>query len=250
MSSGYSALVLAIMLGKRKIDASEDTRPHNLPMTLIGAALLWFGWFGFNAGSAVASNGLAVSAFVVTHTAAAVAGLTWVILEWVAFKKPTALGFATGLVAGLVAITPASGFVGALPAIAIGVAVSVISFFGIRLKNKFGYDDSLDVFGVHGLGGTWGCIATGLFASKIINSAGADGVFSGGGMELLGHQLVAIVIALVWACVGTFIITTILKATMGLRVEDDGEIAGLDVSEHGETGYAGPESLASVSALE
>src|SRR5205085_8979472 len=172
ISSGVSALVAALALGKRRSVGTghdEELRPHNLPMTLIGTALLWFGWFGFNAGSAIASNGLAGTAFVVTHIAAAVAGLTWILIEWATLKQPTALGFATGAVAGLVAITPASGFVGPMAAIAIGVGVAFISFFAIKLKTRLGYDDALDVFGVHGIGGIWGALATGLFASKAIN---------------------------------------------------------------------------------
>lgn len=240
ISSGFSALVLCMMLGKRKTGSAEDMRPHNLPMTLIGTGLLWFGWFGFNAGSAVASNGLAGSAFLVTHTAAAVAGLTWVLIEWAAYKKPTALGLATGAVAGLVAITPASGFVGVLPAIVIGAGVSFISFFAIKAKSKFGYDDSLDVFGVHGLGGTWGAIATGVFAQKSINSLGADGLFFGGGASLLLKQLAGVGVAIAIAVAGTLIIGGILKATIGLRVAQDEEDAGLDLAQHGESGYAGP----------
>ncbi len=250
MSSGYSALILCMMLGKRKTDPSEDLRPHNLPMTLIGTALLWFGWFGFNAGSAIASNGLAGSAFVATHCATAMAALTWVLLEWLVLKKPTALGFATGAVAGLVAITPASGFVGVLSSLVIGAGVSVISFYGIRLKNKFGYDDTLDVFGVHGLGGTWGAIATGIFASVLVNSAGADGLTHGGGFTLLGKQLTAVVVTLVWATVGTFIIATVLKALMGLRSKPDEEEAGLDLGHHGESAYSGAEGGGSAAAFE
>jgi Amt family ammonium transporter len=242
ISSGTSALVLAIMLGKRRTDHTEDLRPHSLPMTLIGTALLWFGWFGFNAGSAIGANGLAGSAFVVTHIAAAVAGLTWVIIEWIAYKKPTALGLATGAVAGLVAITPASGFVSPMAAIVIGAGVSVISFYAIRLKSKFGYDDTLDVFGVHGMGGMWGAVATGLFASLAVNSAGANGLFTGGGFALLGKQALAILITVVYAGGLTFIIATILKKTMGIRVNAESEEAGLDLAEHGESGYAGPSS--------
>ncbi|MCS6777571.1 MAG: ammonium transporter [Chloroherpetonaceae bacterium] len=240
ISSGASALVLAILLGKRKLGSGEDVRPHNLPMTLIGTGLLWFGWFGFNGGSAVASNGLAVSAFVVTHVAAAVAGLVWVLIEWVAYKKPTALGFATGAVAGLVAITPASGFVGPIAAIVIGAGVSFVSFFAIKMKAKLGYDDTLDVFGVHCMGGIWGALATGLFAQKAINSAGADGLFFGGGFELLGKQVVGVLVALALAVVGTLVIGGILKATIGLRAADDEEDAGLDLALHGESAYAGP----------
>jgi Amt family ammonium transporter len=217
-------------------------RPHNLPMTLLGTGLLWFGWFGFNAGSAIASNGLAGTAFVVTHIAAAVAGLTWLLIEWVTLKQPTALGFATGAVAGLVAITPASGFVGPMAAIAIGIGVAFISFFAIKLKTKLGYDDALDVFGVHGIGGVWGALATGLFASKAINSAGADGLFFGGGMALLGKQMVGVGIAIAIAVVGTLIIGGLLKATIGLRISRQDEEMGLDLTQHGEEGYTGPSS--------
>jgi Amt family ammonium transporter len=238
--SGMSALTLAIMLGKRRLERAEDLRPHNLPMTLIGTGLLWFGWFGFNGGSAGASSGLAVSAFTVTHIAAATAGLTWVLIEWVILKQPTALGFATGAVAGLVAITPASGFVGPMAAIAIGVGVSFISYYAIKMKAKLGYDDTLDVFGVHCMGGIWGALATGLFAQKSINSAGADGLFFGGGATLLGKQFVGVLIALVMAAVGTFVIASVLKAVMGLRANQDEEESGLDLTQHGEVGYTGP----------
>lgn len=240
ISSGASALVLAIMLGKRKIAHGEDVRPHNLPMTLIGTGLLWFGWFGFNGGSAVASNGLAVSAFVVTHIAAAVAGLVWTLIEWVTYKKPTALGFATGAVAGLVAITPASGFVGPTASIIIGAGVSFISFFAIKMKSKLGYDDTLDVFGVHCMGGIWGALATGLFAQKAVNSLGADGLFYGGGTALLGKQAIGVGVALFMAVVGTLLIGGILKATMGIRATADEEEAGLDLALHGESAYAEP----------
>jgi Amt family ammonium transporter len=237
ISSGISALVLAIMLGKRL--PSGDTRPHNLPMTLLGTGLLWFGWFGFNAGSAGASGSLAASAFVVTHIAAATAGLSWVVIEWIAYKKPTALGFASGAVAGLVAITPGSGFVGPIAALIIGALVSPISFFAIKLKSKFGYDDTLDVFGVHGVGGTFGALATGIFASKLINAAGADG-----GMELFIIQLKAVVIAILYSAIITFVLASILKATMKLRVSADEENIGLDLTQHGETAYDDPASSA------
>ena len=242
ISSGVSALVLALILGKRHTDAAEDLRPHNLPLTLIGTGLLWFGWFGFNGGSAIASGGLATSAFVVTHIAAASAALVWALIEWGIYKKPTALGFATGGVAGLVAITPASGFVGPLPAMLIGGGVSVISFYAIRLKSKLGYDDTLDVFGVHGCGGAWGALATGLFATTAINSAGADGLFAGGGVALLGKQLVGVLVAAAYAGILTAVIAYLLKATIGLRVHGDAEVAGLDLAEHGEAGYAGATS--------
>lgn len=240
ISSGVSALVLAILLGKRRARLAEDMRPHSLPLTLLGTGILWFGWFGFNAGSAVASGGLAGSAFVVTHIAAATAGLMWVSIEWIAYRKPTALGMATGAVAGLVAITPASGYVGPMAALAIGGGVSVISFFAIKLKERFGYDDALDVFGVHGVGGMWGALATGLFASKAVNAGGADGLLMGGGISLVLKQLAGIGTAVAVAAVATLIIAAIVRALVGLRVSSDEEDAGLDLGEHGESGYAGP----------
>jgi len=252
ISSGVSALVLALMLGKRRTGHEEELRPHNLPMTLIGTALLWFGWFGFNAGSALASNGLAGSAFIATHIAASIAGLTWALIEWVTYKRPTALGFATGAVAGLVAITPAAGFVGPVPAILIGAGVSFISFFAIRLKNRFHYDDTLDVFGVHGVGGTWGALATGLFCSAAVNSAvKTNGLFYGGGVAQLGRQALAAGAAIAFAALATFLIVLVLKAVMGLRVTEDEENAGLDLAQHGESGYSSLEAEgAMLAALE
>jgi Amt family ammonium transporter len=244
ISSGVSALVLAILLGRRQTRRGEDMRPHNLPMTLIGTGLLWFGWFGFNAGSAIGSNGLAGSAFIVTHIAAATAALTWVLIEWVAHKQPTALGFATGGVAGLVAITPASGYVGPLAAIVLGAGVSLISYNAIKLKTKFGYDDALDVFGVHGVGGIWGALATALFASKAINAAGANGLFYHGGFGLLGKQLLGVAIAVGYAGLGTLILALILKSVMGLRVSSEVEEAGLDLTQHGEEAYSNPAEAA------
>jgi Amt family ammonium transporter len=243
--SGISALVLALMLRARKIDRSEDTRPHNLPMTLIGTGLLWFGWFGFNAGSAGASGGLAGNAFAVTHVAAATAGLVWILLEWVTIKKPTALGFASGAVAGLVAITPASGYVSIGSSLIIGAVVSVISFSMIKVKSKLGYDDTLDVFAVHCCGGIWGALATGLFADGAINSVvNANGaknglLIAGGNATLLGNQFLGVACALLIGGLGTLVIAGILKATMGIRASEDEEIAGLDITQHGEAGYAG-----------
>ncbi len=231
ISSGISALVMVILLGKRK--DTSDSRPHNLPMTLIGTGLLWFGWFGFNGGSASASNGLAASAFVVTHIAAATAALSWVIVEWIAYKKPTALGFASGAVAGLVAITPASGYVGTTAALIIGAVVSPVCFNAIKLKSKLGYDDTLDVFGVHGVGGTLGALLTGLLCSKAINSTGADASATQFGIQALGAG-----VAIGYSAIMTFIIGSVLKVTMGLRVTEEDEIVGLDLSEHGEAGYA------------
>jgi Amt family ammonium transporter len=236
ISSGVSALAAAIVVGKRKGYGKEPMMPHNITMTLIGAALLWFGWFGFNGGSAVASGSLATSAFVVTHIATAAAALSWMFAEWKHRGKPTALGAASGAVAGLVAITPASGFVGPMSSVIIGLAAGVICYLAVNLKSKFGYDDSLDVVGVHGVGGTWGAIATGLFASKAINSAGNDGLFFGN-PSLLMNQLISIGAAWIYSFVITLIILKALDAVMGLRVDDQEEFVGLDHAQHGESGY-------------
>ena len=238
ISSGISALTLAIILGKRKGNA-EEMRPHNLPMTLIGTALLWFGWFGFNAGSGVSSSPLAVSAFTATHVATSAAAMTWMMIEWAIYKKPSALGFASGAVAGLVAITPAAGFVRPMPALFIGIVVSFVCFFAIKLKSRFGYDDALDVFGVHACGGIWGALATGLFATKAVNAAGNDGLFNGNPAQL-GHQALAVAITIVVAVVGTVLIAGVVGlVTGGIRASADDEENGLDVTEHGEVGYHG-----------
>ena len=236
ISSGVSALAAAIIIGKRKGHGHEHMPPHNLTMTLLGAALLWFGWFGFNGGSAVASGSLAVSAFMTTHIAAAAALLSWLFIEWKLRGKPTMLGAASGAVAGLVAITPASGFVGPLPALAIGIGAGALCYFGVNLKNKLGFDDTLDAVGVHGVGGTFGALATGLFASKAINAAGADGVFFGN-PSLFFIQLLSVAVAIVYAFSVTWIILKILDRTMGVRVAQEQEVEGLDLSQHGESGY-------------
>ncbi len=237
ISSGVSALAAAIVMGKRRGYSMESMAPHNLPLTVIGAALLWFGWFGFNAGSAVSSGALAASAFVVTHAATAAAALAWPLMEWIIKGKPTVLGAASGAVAGLVAITPASGFVGPVSAIIIGGVAGVICYFFVTVvKTSLGYDDSLDAFGVHGVGGTWGAIATGLFASKAVNSAGNDGLFFGN-PSLVVTQLIAVAVTWVFAFSVTYIILKILDATMGLRVSDEDEVLGLDLTQHGESGY-------------
>lgn len=235
--SGIAALCCALVLGKRKGYGREEYKPHNLTMTLIGTALLWFGWFGFNAGSALGANGLAANAFVVTNTAAAAAMFSWVLIEWLHRGKPTALGAASGAVAGLVAITPASGFVGPAASIAIGAIVSLLCYGAIMLKGKLGYDDSLDVFGVHGVGGTWGAIATGLFASTAINAAGANGLFHGNA-ALLGKQLIAIVTVGAYSFIGTFILLKLVGCITPLRLDKDDEDTGLDLSQHGEIGYS------------
>ncbi|MEK6577196.1 MAG: ammonium transporter [Nitrospirota bacterium] len=237
ISSGVSALAAALYMGKRVGYGKEVMMPHNLPMTALGAGLLWFGWFGFNGGSAVASGALATSAFVVTNTAAAAAALTWMLIEWSHRGKPTVLGAVSGAVAGLVAITPASGFVGPVSSILIGIGGGFVCYFGaVILKNKLGYDDSLDAFGVHGLGGTFGALATGLFATKAINAAGNDGLFFGNPYQLF-VQAVTVVGTWVFAFVATMILLKIIDSVMGLRVTEEDEFTGLDMSEHGESGY-------------
>jgi Amt family ammonium transporter len=237
ISSGISALACAIIIGRRVGYGADPMPPHNLPFTVMGASLLWVGWFGFNAGSALAANELATNAFVVTNTAAAAAALSWMVCEWVAKGRPTVLGAATGVVAGLVAITPAAGFVGALSAIAIGIGAGVFCYFAVTLKTKLGYDDSLDVVGVHGIGGIWGALATGLFASTAINPGGADGLFFGN-PALLKAQAIAVVATCALAFIGTSIILLVLNAIMGIRVSEEQELMGLDLSEHLESAYA------------
>ena len=236
ISSGISALAAAVLVGKRKGYRTEAMAPHNLPMTITGAAILWFGWFGFNAGSAIAAGKLSTSAFVVTHIATAGAALSWAFVEWTYKGRPTTLGAASGAVAGLVAITPGSGFVGPMPALLIGLGAGIFCYVGVLSKNRFSYDDSLDVVGVHGVGGTWGALATGLFASKAINDAGADGLFFGN-PGLFGIQALTVVVTWVYAFAVTFILLKILDWTMGLRVTEEEEESGLDLSQHSETGY-------------
>ncbi len=236
ISSGVSALAAALIVGKRKGYGHDYMPPHNMTMTLTGAAILWFGWFGFNGGSAVASGALATSAFVVTHIAAASAAVSWSMIEWARRGKPTLLGAASGCVAGLVAITPASGFVGPLPGLLIGLGAGVLCYYGVNMKNKLGFDDSLDAVGVHGVGGTFGALATGLFASKAINPAGADGLFFGN-PSLLGIQAISVLAAVVFAFGMTWVILKVLDMTMGLRVNPEQELEGLDLSQHGESGY-------------
>jgi Amt family ammonium transporter len=236
ISSGMAALVATLVVGRRRGYGAEHMPPHNLTLTLLGAALLWFGWFGFNGGSAVASGALAASAFVVTHVSTAAAALSWMLVEWAQRGKPTVLGAASGAVAGLVAITPASGFVGPLVSILIGGVAGVVCYFAVNFKSRFRYDDSLDVVGVHGVGGTWGALATGLFASKAINPAGADGLFYGN-PSLLGVQVLSVLAAWVYSFVMTLLILKVLDGTVGLRVQEEHEVNGLDLSQHGETGY-------------
>ena len=236
--SGVSGLTICILLGTRRGYGQFAMIPHNLPMTVLGAALLWFGWFGFNAGSALGANGLAANAFVTTQAAAAAATVSWVLVEWYRNGKPTILGAASGCIAGLVAITPAAGFVKPMPALAIGFIGGIVCYLAVAvLKEKLGYDDSLDAFGVHGIGGTWGSIATGLWATTEVNPAGADGLFYGE-THLLFAQVVSVIVAYALAIVGTYILFKIVSHFMKVRADETEEIAGLDIVEHGERGYA------------
>ncbi len=236
-TSGFSALAAALFIGKRKGFLHESMPPHNLPLTVLGAGLLWFGWFGFNAGSALASGTLATMAFLTTHIAASSATVTWVMIEWFHRGKPTMFGAATGSIAGLATITPASGFVAPLPALFIGIAAGVLCYIALNAKTKFGYDDSLDAFGVHGVGGTLGTLMTGLFASVAINAAGANGAFYGN-MKQFFIQAGAVVFVALYSFVASFVMLKVLNAMMGLRIEAEQEREGLDISQHGEAGYA------------
>jgi len=237
INAGIAALVLALLVGKRKNLDKNIPAPHNMPFVALGTALLWFGWFGFNAGSALAANGLAVNAFVVTNTAAAAAGLSWAVIEWIRNGKPTIFGVCSGAVAGLVAITPAAGFVSVVPAIIIGLLVSVFCFIAVTvIKPKLGYDDALDAFGVHCVGGIWGALATGLFASKAVNPAGADGLFFGNPHQLL-VQFYAVAITLVYSGAAMFVIYKVVNAVIGVRVSEKAEGIGLDLTQHHEKAY-------------
>ncbi|WP_417911263.1 ammonium transporter [Candidatus Electronema sp. PJ] len=236
LNSGMAALIAAIFIGKRKGYGRDSFLPHSLGMSVLGAGILWFGWFGFNAGSAGAANAIAGSAFFVTHIAAAAAMVSWVAAEWWLHGKPTALGAASGAVAGLVAITPASGFVGPVSAVIIGLVAGVLCYLAISLKSKFKYDDALDVVAVHGCGGTWGAIATGLFASKAINPAGADGLFFGN-PSLVGIQLVGVLVTFAYSGILTWLILKITDKLVGFRVTEEDEVVGLDLSQHNEVGY-------------
>jgi Amt family ammonium transporter len=238
ISSGVSALVVAIMIGKRLGYPQRRFLPHSLTLTLVGGSLLWFGWFGFNGGSALAADGLAAHAFVTTHVCAATTGLAWALVEWAHRKKPTVLGAVTGAVAGLVAITPAAGFVTVPASMAIGLGCAAVCYLGVNtLKPRFGYDDSLDVFGVHGLGGTWGALATGLFATTSVNAGGADGLFYGNPGQLW-VQFVGVAAGWGLAIVGTAVILGGIRLVTTLRVTEEEEVTGLDLALHGETAYS------------
>ncbi|MDR4484251.1 MAG: ammonium transporter [Nitrospirales bacterium] len=232
ISSGFGALVCAVMLGKRKGFGSEPMPPHDLPMTVLGAGLLWFGWFGFNAGSALGANGVAGAAFLATHTAASAGGLSWMVAEWVHRGKPTVLGVASGVVAGLATVTPAAGFIGPMSALFIGLVAGTVCYVAVVWKMRLGYDDSLDVVGIHGVGGFMGILATGLFAS-----IGAQGFFFGNPGQF-GIQVVLALVTLAFSVIGTYFILKIVDVTVGLRVSARDEEMGLDLSQHNERAYS------------
>ncbi|MBI4294608.1 MAG: ammonium transporter [Chloroflexi bacterium] len=236
VTAGVSALAASLAIGRRSESKIGELVPHNVPMVLLGAILLWFGWFGFNAGSALGANGLAASAFVVTNTAAAMAALTWVFLSWINTGKVDPLGGATGAVAGLVAITPASGFVSPLFALLIGIGAGVFPYYAIRFRIRRRLDDTLDVWACHGIGGTWGALATGLFASKAVNAAGGDGLFFGNPAQL-GVQALAVAVTWVFAFAATFGILKAINVIMGLRVSERAERVGLDLAQYGGEAY-------------
>ena len=235
--SGVSGLTICILLGKRRGYGKSAIVPHNIPMTVLGAALLWIGWYGFNGGSALGSNELATNAVLVTHAAGTAGILGWVLPEWIRSGKPTVLGAVSGGIAGLVAITPAAGYVTILPSVAIGFIGGGICYSAVAIfKEKLGYDDSLDAFGVHGVGGMWGAVATGIFATTAINPDGANGLFYGE-TELFWAQIISIGVAIIFAVVGSTVLYKIVNAIIPLRVEESEEIGGLDIAEHGERGY-------------
>jgi ammonium transporter, Amt family len=249
ISSGVSAVVAAWMIGPRRTYPNQPAAPHNVPYVLLGIGLLFFGWFGFNGGNAMGANGLAVVAFVTTVASSCAGGLMWMILEWALRAKPTAVGIASGFLAGLVGITPAAGFVTPLSAILIGLITATCCFFAVSLRAKLQFDDSLDTFPVHGVGGTIGGLLTGIFAEKAVNAAGADGLIVAGSPALLGKQIVATLITYAIAAAGTFIIIKVLSLVMDLRVKPEAEYQGLDINEHGEEGY-GEEFAAGLSFAE
>jgi len=237
INAGMTALAAALVLGRRQGYPNGMSPPHNLPFAVLGASLLWFGWFGFNAGSALGAGALACSAFTVTHIAAAAAGVSWAMLDWLKHKKPTTLGLITGMVGGLVAITPASGFVTPMGAIWIGIGAGVFPWFAVTyIKNLLGYDDTLDAFGVHGVGGIWGAIATGLWATKAVNPAGNDGLFYGNPI-LLWIQIKAVIVTVVFSFVAGIVLLKIVDAVMKLRVGEHEERVGLDLTQHREAAY-------------
>ncbi|MBR0060304.1 MAG: ammonium transporter, partial [Selenomonadaceae bacterium] len=235
--SGVSGLTICILLGKRHGYGKRAIVPHNIPMTVLGASILWIGWFGFNAGSALGANELAANAFVVTQIAAAAGLLGWTLVEWIRHGKPTVIGAVSGCVAGLVAITPAAGYVTILPSVAIGLIGGIVCYCAVAVvKAKFGYDDSLDAFGVHGVGGMWGAVATGLWATTAVNPDGANGLFYGE-TDLFFAQIISIGVAVIFAVVGSAVLYKVVSAIVALRSNEAEEVTGLDLSEHGERGY-------------
>ncbi len=236
ITSGVSALVAALVLGRRRGYGIEPVEPHDATMTVLGASLLWFGWFGFNAGSALASGGLAANAFVVTNTAAAMAALTWMTVSWLHKGQPSVLGAAAGAVAGLVAITPASGYVDVSASILIGLGAGTLCYVGIQLTKRLKVDDALDVFGVHGVGGMWGALATGVFATVAVNSGAANGA-AYGNVGQLGIQAIAVLASVTYSAVMTFVILKVINLFVALRVPEHEEVLGLDASQHGEAAY-------------
>ncbi len=237
INAGMTALAAALVLGRRQGYPLSISPPHNLPFAVLGAGLLWFGWFGFNAGSALGSGGLASSAFMNTHIAGAAAGVTWALLDWWKHKKPTTLGMITGIIGGLAAVTPAAGFVSPMGAIGIGIGAGAIPWFAVtHIKAALGYDDTLDAFGVHGVGGIWGVVATGIFATKAVNPAGADGLLYGN-PGLLWIQVKAVVVTIVFSFVGGVVLLKLVDAVMGLRVGEHEERVGLDLTMHREAAY-------------
>ena len=238
INAGIAALAAVLVAGKRKGWPNETMPPHSLPLTLLGTGILWFGWFGFNAGSALGANNLAAQAFLNTNNAAAAAMLGWLLIEKLKSGHATTLGAASGAVAGLVAITPCAGFVGGVAPLIIGFSAGVLCFLAIQLKFKFGYDDSLDVVGVHLVGGIVGSLMVGLFADTAINSGGVDGLFFGGGGELLGKQFVAVGATMAWSFIISFILAKVIDATIGFRCDEDEEAGGLDLTQHAETAYS------------
>jgi ammonium transporter, Amt family len=250
INAGIAALAAAIIVGKRRGFGKEAMVPHNLTMTMLGTGILWFGWFGFNAGSALGANGLAASAFLATNLGAAAGACGWVLFEMRRDGRPTTLGVASGAVGGLVAITPAAGFVGPLSAIAIGLAAGVVCSWAVGLKFRFGYDDSLDVVGVHLVGGMMGALLTGVLADTAINPAGVDGLLFGGGFELLGTQALAVAATIVFSLVVSLLILKFVESTVGLRVTDEEELGGVDLALHSEVGYSLVEGGGTVTVAE
>ncbi len=236
VTCGAAALAAILVIGPRHGFGRDNFLPHNLPMTMIGTGLLWFGWFGFNGGSALAANGIAATAFVATHLAGMAGMATWSLMEWLKLGKPTTLGAASGAIAGLATITPAAGFVGPNAAIAIGLIAGVVCFYAVSMKSKLGYDDSLDVIGIHGVGGLVGSLLLGVFASKAVNPGGVDGLLAGSGSQLLS-QLFGVVVVGVYAFAVSWVLVKILDSTMGMRLTSENEVQGMDYTEHSETAY-------------